>query len=111
MALIASGFNGQRFTFNGYLPIEKRDRVKKLLELQKAAQSTGYTQLFMETPYRNEALLRDIYKNCHADQLLSIAADISGEKELIATYPIRKWKKTEINIQKIPSIFGFGQFP
>lgn len=111
MALISSGFNGQKFTFHGYLPIEKRERVKRLLELQKLCQSTGYTQLFMETPYRNEALLKDILKNCQDDQLLCIAADISGARQHIESHPIRKWKKSPVSIQKLPAIFGFGQFP
>ena len=110
MALIASGFNGQKFTFHGYLPIDKNPRQKKIRELEKLSQS-GYTQLFMETPYRNQQLMKDILKTCRADTLLSVAADISGSSEKILTQPISKWQKTDIQIHKIPAIFSFGEFP
>ena len=110
MALIASGFNGQQFTFHGYLPIDKNPRQKKIRELEKLSQS-GYTQLFMETPYRNMQLIKDILKNCRPDTLLSIAANISGNDEKILTQPVSKWQKTDIQIHKIPAIFSFGQFP
>ena len=110
MALIASGFNGQKFTFHGYLPIDKNPRQKKIRELEKLSQS-GYTQLFMETPYRNQQLIKDILKTCRPDTLLSVAADISGSTEKILTQPISKWQKTDIQIHKIPAIFSFGEFP
>ncbi|GAB4237421.1 MAG: SAM-dependent methyltransferase [Ekhidna sp.] len=110
MALIASGFNGQQFTFHGYLPIDKNERQKKIRELEKQARG-GYTQLFMETPYRNHQLVKDIIKTCSPDTLLSIAADISGKHEFIRTELVRKWKTTDIQIHKIPAIFSFGQFP
>ncbi|MEQ8907053.1 SAM-dependent methyltransferase [Ekhidna sp.] len=110
MALIASGFNGQKFTFHGYLPIDKNPRQQKIRELEKLSQ-TGYTQLFMETPYRNQQLIKDILKTCRPDTLLSVAADISGSNEKIRTQPVSKWQKTDIQIHKIPAIFSFGQFP
>lgn len=110
MALIASGFNGQQFIFHGYLPIDKNQRQKKIKELEKLSQS-GYTQLFMETPYRNHQLIKDILKNCRADTLLSIAADISGSNEKISTLSISRWQNADIQIHKIPAIFSFGQFP
>ncbi|MEM9337152.1 MAG: SAM-dependent methyltransferase [Bacteroidota bacterium] len=108
MALIASGFNGQQFTFHGYLPIGGGERIKKVKELEKQA-SKGYTQLFMETPYRNEQLLRDIIANCRSDTHLSIACNISGNNEFIRTFPISKWKNTPVQIHKLPTIFSFGQ--
>ena len=110
MALIASGFNGQKFTFHGYLPIDTNPRQQKIRELEKLSQ-TGYTQLFMETPYRNQQLIKDILKTCRPDTLLSIAADISGSNEKIRTLPVSMWQKTDIQIHKIPAIFSFGQFP
>ncbi|WP_420317379.1 SAM-dependent methyltransferase [Ekhidna sp.] len=110
MALIASGFNGQKFTFHGYLPIDKSPRQQKIRELEKLSQS-GYTQLFMETPYRNQQLIKDILKTCRPDTLLSIAAEISGTNEKILSAPISKWQKADIQIHKIPTIFSFGQFP
>ena len=110
LALIASGFNGQQFTFHGYLPIDKESRKQKIRALEKAARS-GYTQLFMETPYRNQQVLKDILSTCRSDTLLSIASDISGLHEKILPQPLSKWKKTDIQIHKIPAIFSFGQFP
>ena len=110
MALIASGFNGQQFTFHGYLPIEQAERRKKIKELEREA-SSGYTQIFMETPYRNHQLLEDIIRFCKPDTLLSIASDISGAKEGVATKSVSAWKKTTFDIHKIPAIFSFGLFP
>ena len=110
MALIASGFNGQRFTFNGYIPIDKAPRIKRIKELEQMAKA-GYTQIFMETPYRNHPLMADILKHCQPDTLLSVASDISGEKEYIVTQPIKKWQNTDFQIHKVPTIFSFGQFP
>ena len=110
MALIASGFNGQKFTFHGYLPIDKNPRQQKIRELEKLSQS-GYTQLFMETPYRNQQLIKDILKTCRPDTFMSISANVSGGDEKILTQPISSWKKTDIQVHKIPAIFSFGQFP
>lgn len=110
LALIASGFNGQQFTFNGYLPIDKAERKKRIKSLEKTALN-GHTQLFMETPYRNQQLIKDLVSVCNPNTLLSIASDISGEKEMILTQSIHKWKKNTPDIHKIPAIFSFGQFP
>ncbi len=109
LALIASGFNGQLFTFNGYLPIDKGLRIKKIKELEKLA-SRNHTQLFMETPYRNHQLFEDIIKTCDPDTLLSLASNISGSSEFIRTQSIKKWKNTDIQIHKVPAIFSFGMF-
>ena len=92
LALISSGFNGQNFTFNGYLPIKPADRVSKLRELEKRA-AEGFTQIFMETPYRNQKMLESILKTCHSDTLLCIAADITLPTESIRTMRISEWKK------------------
>ena len=110
MALIASGFNGQQFSFHGYLPIDKNERKKKIKELERQSTS-GYTQIFMETPYRNNQLIKDIIHSCRPDTLLSIATDITGSKEKILTLPISKWKTSKLDFHKIPAIFSFGQFP
>lgn len=109
LALIASGFNGQLFTFNGYLPIDKNLRIKRIKELEKLA-SRNHTQLFMETPYRNHQLLGDIVKTCNPDTLLSVASNISGTSEWIITQSIQKWKSSDIQIHKVPTIFSFGLF-
>ncbi|MEP1096778.1 MAG: SAM-dependent methyltransferase [Cyclobacteriaceae bacterium] len=109
LALIASGFNGQLFTFNGYLPIDRGARIQKVKELEKLA-ARNHTQIFMETPYRNHQLVEDVLKNCSPNTMLSVAANISGTEEKILTQTIEKWKKTDIQIHKIPAIFSFGQF-
>ena len=109
LALVASGFNGQQFTFHGYIPIDQNQRIQKIKELEKNA-CKGYTQLFMETPYRNHQLLDDILKHCRPDTYLCIASNISGDNELILTQAIIQWKTTVIQIHKIPAIFCFGQF-
>ena len=92
LALISSGFNGQNFTFNGYLPIKPADRISKLRELEKRA-AEGFTQIFMETPYRNQKMLESIMNTCHNDTLLCIAADITLPTESIRTMRISEWKK------------------
>ncbi len=92
LALISSGFSGQNFTFNGYLPIKPADRISKLRELEKRA-AEGFTQIFMETPYRNQKMLESILKTCHSDTHLCIAADITLPTESIRTMRISEWKK------------------
>ena len=91
LALISSGFNGQNFTINGYLPIKPAERIAKLRELEKKA-AEGFTQIFMETPYRNQKMLESIMKTCHKDTLLCIAADITLPTESIRTKRISEWK-------------------
>lgn len=105
MALMASGFSGQSFTFHGYLPIEKAVKIKALKSLEQAAKSKSQTQIFMETPYRNNQLLEDILQNVHIETLLCIAANITAEDELIKTLPIREWKKQKPDLHKKPTIF------
>jgi len=92
LALISSGFNGQNFTFNGYLPIKPEERTAKLRELERKA-SEGFTQIFIETPYRNQKMLESIMKTCHNDTFLCIAEDITLPTESIRTMRISEWKK------------------
>jgi 16S rRNA (cytidine1402-2'-O)-methyltransferase len=91
MALISSGLNGQNFTFNGYLPVKHAEREAKLMELEKKAKE-GYSQIFMETPYRNQSMLESILKVCGKDALLCVAADITLPGEMIITKRISEWK-------------------
>lgn len=105
LALIASGMSGQHFTFHGYLPIEKGDKIKKLNELQNNAHKTGYTQIFMETPYRNNALILDILENCDSNLNLCIATDITGKAESIRTKKLKEWKSSKPDIHKVPTVF------
>lgn len=105
MALMASGFNGQSFAFHGYLPIDRKERQQRIRELEKESKLKDQTQIFMDTPYRNEVLLYDILKVARKDSFLCVARDITGKKELIKTQSISKWNPKEIDINKIPSIF------
>jgi 16S rRNA (cytidine1402-2'-O)-methyltransferase len=105
LALAASGLNGQQFVFHGYLPVQRHDRLKKLKEVEFQVLHNGYTQIFMETPYRNKAMLESILQWVHEDIRLCIAADITGEKEFIQTKSIGEWKRVNPEIQKVPALF------
>ena len=105
LALMASGFNGQSFTFNGYLPKERSERIKKIKELERSAQQKDQTQLFIETPYRNMHILDDIVSSCEDKTKLCIACDITLPSEFIKTKTIFDWKKQLPDIAKRPAIF------
>lgn len=105
LALIASGFNGQNFSFVGYLPVKPFDRNRKIKELESIARKTGQTSIFIETPYRNTQLFNAITESCHPDTMLCIAADITLETEFIVSKNIAKWKKSPPDIRKRPTVF------
>lgn len=105
MALMASGFNGQSFTFHGYLPIDKKARQQSIRSLEKESFEKNRTQIFMDTPYRNEQLLRDIIKTARKDTFLCVAKDITGKNEHIMTKPVSKWKVGDMTLHKSPVIF------
>lgn len=105
LALIASGMNGQNFAFSGYLPIDKNERIRALKKLEILAKNTGQTQIFMETPYRNNQLITTILKTCKSSTRLCIASDITMSSENIKTKTILEWKEVNINIHKKPTIF------
>ena len=105
LALMASGFNGQSFAFHGYLPIDKKEREKALKILERESAKKDRTQIFMDTPYRNEQLLQDIKKHLKPDTFLCIAKDITGAEEFIQSKPISKWKSNEVKLKKIPAMF------
>ena len=105
MALMASGFNGQSFTFHGYLPIDKMKRINSIKSIEKEAVNKKQTQIFMETPYRNNQLLEDLIKNCQSGTKLCIAKNVSGAQEMIKTKPIKDWKKSRPDLHKVPAIF------
>lgn len=92
LALISSGFNGQNFTFNGYLPVRPAERNSRIRELEKKAHE-GYAQIFMETPYRNQKMLESVISTCSDDTMLCIAADITLPSEFIRSMKISEWKK------------------
>lgn len=109
LALMASGLNGQGFTFNGYLPIDKKARVHKLRELDAKVSKTGFTQIFMETPYRNQHLFDDVLKSCNANHKLCVAVDITLENELIKTLAVAEWKAEKVDLHKRPCMFLLGK--
>ncbi|MFN8354837.1 MAG: SAM-dependent methyltransferase [Spirosomataceae bacterium] len=108
LALMASGMSGQSFVFHGYLPIEKGERVKKIRQLEKEGFQKHQTQIFMETPYRNNQLLADLLANCQNDTVLCVAANITAPDELIQTKTVRQWKETQPDLHKKPTIFLIG---
>ena len=105
LALMASGFSGQSFAFHGYLPIDRAARRKAIQQLERAARQHRQTQLFMETPYRNNALLHDVVTYCQPTTQLCIAKDITGTNEIIKTLPIRQWKQQLPDLHKVPTVF------
>jgi 16S rRNA (cytidine1402-2'-O)-methyltransferase len=108
LALMGSGFNGQSFTFHGYLPVEKDARTRKIIELEKTARATGYTQIFIETPYRNNQLLHELISRCANDTVLCVAIDLTCESETIISQSIHEWKKGVHDFNKRPSVFLIG---
>lgn len=106
LSVMASGFNGQSFAFNGYLPIDTAERARKLKHLESRACSERQTQLFIETPYRNARMFEDILKTCRPQTRLCIAAGITCPEEYIRTHTIAEWKQKGIpDLSKIPAIF------
>jgi len=108
LALMASGLNGQNFAFRGYLPVKPHERSKELATLDKRIKTQKQTQIFIETPYRNNQLAEDILKSCSPSTLLCIAANITGEKELIQTKTVQQWKGKLPDLHKQPTIFLIG---
>ncbi|MDQ2718911.1 MAG: SAM-dependent methyltransferase [Bacteroidota bacterium] len=105
LALMASGLNGQQFSFHGYLPIDNFERIKKIKELEEESAKKNCTQIFIETPYRNNKLIETIWKSCKPSTQLCIAADLTSANELIKTKTIDDWKREKIDFHKIPVIF------
>ncbi|MBQ4821196.1 SAM-dependent methyltransferase [Aquimarina sp. MMG016] len=105
LAMMSSGMNGQNFTFNGYLPIDKNERKSTIKYLEKTSLDKNQAQIFIETPYRNDKMFSDLKSILHNNTRLCIACDITLTSELIATKTIEEWKKEEIELHKKPSIF------
>ncbi|MDX1285082.1 MAG: SAM-dependent methyltransferase, partial [Draconibacterium sp.] len=108
LALMASGLNGQDFAFRGYLPIKPGERTKALISLEKTIKNTKQTQIFIETPYRNNQLIADVLKTCSPLTHFCIAANITGENEFIQTKTIQQWKGRTPDLHKQPVIFLMG---
>ncbi|MBJ2175326.1 SAM-dependent methyltransferase [Aureibaculum sp. A20] len=105
MAMMASGLNGQSFAFNGYLPIEKGERKKSIKHLEKLSFDKNQSQIFIETPYRNEKLLEDLKQTLSGQTKLCIAVDITLSTEFIKTMTVNDWKRQKVNLHKRPAIF------
>lgn len=105
MSLMASGFNGQTFAFNGYLPYESRARSEKLREMERLIRTRQQTQIFIETPYRNNRLIVELVSSLPSGMRLCVASDITGPKQEIITLPLAKWAKRAYNYDKVPTIF------
>jgi len=106
LGLMASGLDGQRFTFLGYLPSEKAARVQALREIEQVSRKKRETQIFIETPYRNQHLLEDMLANCNGNTRLCVACNVSLESELIVTKRIADWKNAPLpNLHKKPTVF------
>lgn len=105
LSVMASGFNGQSFAFHGYLPVDSSERIKRIKVLEQRMYAEDQTQLFIETPYRNNKMIEDIVKNCRPQTRLCIASNITCEGEYIQTKTIKEWQGKLPDLSKIPSIF------
>ncbi len=108
MGLISSGFNGQQFVFHGYLPIDSGRRKKKIHQMEKEAIQTGYTQIFMETPYRNVQLMESLLGHLHPDTKLFAGINLSGRNKMAKTMKIKDWKLQTPKNHKIPTVYAIG---
>ncbi|MFT5581726.1 MAG: 16S rRNA (cytidine1402-2'-O)-methyltransferase [Lentimonas sp.] len=109
LALIASGFNGQKFTFHGYLPKERKDRIKTLKEFEFDALKTGHTHIFMDTPFRNMNVLHDLLNELSDSSFLSIACNLTCFDERAETKTVIDWRENAYDIAKKPTIFSIGK--
>lgn len=105
LGLMASGFNGQSFTFHGYLPIDKAERARRIKELESQSERHKQTQLFIETPFRNNAMLEEILRTCKPSTRLCIASNLTAANELVKTQTIAAWKKQIPDLHKQPTLF------
>lgn len=107
LALMASGLNGQRFSFNGYLPVEAREASQSIKKFENESKSKNQTQIFIETPYRNNSLVSHLLETLHEDTLLCLAVNITGETESIKTQSIKSWKASKPVLPREPALFLF----
>lgn len=110
LAMATSGLNGQGFTFHGYLPKNESERNSAIKQISQTAIQTSFAQLFIETPYRNQALFESLLKQADLKLQLTVAIDITGSTESIATKTIQEWQNTNLSFHKAPCVFILGQF-
>jgi 16S rRNA (cytidine1402-2'-O)-methyltransferase len=109
MALMASGFNGQQFTFHGYLPIDAKEKIRKIREMEATVNKTGQTQIFIEAPYRNKKLLQLVADTCRPETLICVACMITTPEESIKTLDAGEWSQQIGDIDKKPVVFLIGK--
>jgi len=109
LALMASGFNGQKFTFKGYIPKERGERIQFLKEMENQATKKGVSQIFMDTPFRNDHVLEDCLHHLSPKSFLNISADITLSSEFIQTKTVGQWKNQKPTLKKRPTIFIIGK--
>ena len=105
LALMASGLDGQRFAFNGYLPIDAAKRVRAIRDCERRSANENQTQIFIETPYRNRVLLDALAETCAPDTLICVATDLTLDTESIATRPARAWRDNKLDLDKRPTVY------
>lgn len=105
LALMASGLNGQRFTFHGYLPVDRNERANAIATLEQRSHRDDETQIFIETPYRNATLFQALIDRCHSQTLLCLAVELTGPNEMIVTRSIAEWRKNMPSLEKRPAVF------
>jgi 16S rRNA (cytidine1402-2'-O)-methyltransferase len=109
LALMASGMNGQQFSFEGYLPVDQQKRIARIRTIEQSTRVSGRTQVFIEAPHRNDHLFRDVLGTCHDDTLFCVAVDLTLPSEYIKTKSISAWKKDPFAMGKRPAIFLLGR--
>lgn len=109
LALMASGFSGQAFTFHGYIPKERKNRIRKFKDMEMDARRTGHTHIFMDTPFRNMHVLEDLLNELNDNTELCIASELTLPKEQCKTMAVHDWKKKAWNLNKIPALFLIGR--
>ena len=105
--MMSSGLNGNNFSFNGYLPVDKNERSKKIRKLEIHSKNNNQSQIFIETPYRNQSLFDELIKNLNNNTFLCIAKNIGSKNQKIKTRQIKDWKSKKTTIHKEPTIFIF----
>lgn len=107
LSLMASGLNGQQFAFQGYLPIDAKEAMQKIKDLERESKAKNQTQIFIETPYRNNSVFDHLLKNLQPETRLTVALDVTGKQELIRTLKVEQWKKQKESWPKTPAVFLF----
>jgi 16S rRNA (cytidine1402-2'-O)-methyltransferase len=107
LSLMASGLNGQHFAFHGYLPVRPPEATKAIRDFEKESRMKSQTQIFIETPYRNNALFANLLKTLQPETLLCLAVDVTGEQEFIKTQFVRQWRLEPLELPRMPAVFLF----